>query len=635
MFDHFSLTTVRGYTSALCLSLLVAGCNSDGSGETPATTATALAQSSSSQSSVSQSSQSSVSQSSSQSSASQSSSQSSASQSSSSVSSSSSSSQASRPQAPTNLVATPGNARVTLTWTASTGATSYGVKRATASNGPYTQLTTVTSASYADTGAVNGTLYFYVVTAINTQGTSANSAQVSATPVAAITVPPVPTLVVAVSINSQVSLTWVASLGATSYKVKRATSSTGAYSQLATPTAAAYIDSAVSTGQTYYYVVAATNSAGDSANSAQVNVAITIPTPPPTSFGTWINVTPSNVNLTDQLSCGNYGTASVQVDPAHPSNLYAQFNCQGIWKSGDYGATWTGPINTGANAATVTDCAGGITIPPGSTASVPTIYLSCGRGAATGFWRSLDGGVNWTRYVIAPTPSRQDYYPPAVDPYDVNHLIMAGHEMNSIVESFDGGQNWTAIPFNNGMLQNGGTAAIFFVNTGNATTTRTTWMWMAQWTGGAIGTWRTTNSGSTWVQVDKNEHTHGSAQIYQPDNNGVVFMAGAYSDLGWGILRSTNYGQTWTHVGPSTGEGIVIGTSKNLYAMFGYPTGAGGITDPAFEIAAQPGTGTWTTPGTPANMTQGPAQMITVNDGTHNILVGAMWNGGLWRYIEP
>jgi hypothetical protein len=252
-----------------------------------------------------------------------------------------------------------------------------------------------------------------------------------------------------------------------------------------------------------------------------------------------------------------------------------------------------------------------------------------------GFWVSTNGGVDWSNYAITPTPSRQDYYPPDVDPYDVNHLIMTGHEMNSIVQSFDGGHTWSAVNIGSGMMQNGGTGATFFINTGNASTTRTTWLWMAQWAGGSIGTWRTTNGGATWVQVDKNEHTHGAAQLYQPDNNGVLYMAGAYSDLGWGVLRSTNYGQTWSHVGNNIGEAVIIGTSKNLYAMFGYPTGAGGITDPGFELAAQPGTGAWAQPGTPALMTQGPSQITVVNDGTHNILVGAMWNGGLWRYIEP
>jgi hypothetical protein len=240
--------------------------------------------------------------------------------------------------------------------------------------------------------------------------------------------------------------------------------------------------------------------------------------------------------------------------------------------------------------------------------------------------------VNWTNYFVAPGGlTHQDYYPPVVDPYDENHLIMAGHEHDSIVESVDGGQNWSAVPLNNGMLENGRTGFVFFINTGNAAATRGTWLWIGEETGGIYGTWRTANSGATWVQVDKNEHPLGAAQIYQPDTSGVVFMAGANSALGVGVLRSADFGQTWTHVGLTSNETVVFGTSKNVYSMFG----STGPADPAFEVAAQPGTGTWVMPGTPAGLTQGSAQVSAVNDGTHNVFLGAMWNAGLWRYIEP
>ncbi|HEY2782431.1 MAG TPA: hypothetical protein VGI90_16735, partial [Steroidobacteraceae bacterium] len=72
-----------------------------------------------------------------------------------------------------------------------------------------------------------------------------------------------------------------------------------------------------------------------------------------------------------------------------------------------------------------------------------------------------------------------------------------------------------------------------------------------------------------------------------------------------------------------------------VYSMFGFPAGPGGSFDPSFELAAQPGNGTWVAPGTPAGLTQGVAQISAVNDGSNNILVGAMWNSGLWRYVEP
>jgi hypothetical protein len=185
------------------------------------------------------------------------------------------------------------------------------------------------------------------------------------------------------------------------------------------------------------------------------------------------------------------------------------------------------------------------------------------------------------------------------------------------------------------MDEPGGTGAIFFLDTGTATTTRGTWLWMAQQSGGTYGTWKTTNSGGAWQQVDKNEHPHGSSQIYQPDTTGVVFMAGAYSALGWGVLRSADYGQTWAHLGGTGNETLVFGLAKNVYAMYGWAIGEGQTVAPGLEIAAQPGTGTWTATATPAGMTQGPAQAAVTSDGTHSIAVAACWNAGLWRYMEP
>ena len=75
---------------------------------------------------------------------------------------------------------------------------------------------------------------------------------------------------------------------------------------------------------------------------------------------------------------------------------------------------------------------------------------------------------------MAPGGDRQDFYPPAVDPWDVDHLIMSGHEMNLIVQSHDGGRTWSSVPMADGMHQNGGTGFLFFINTGNPATTAKT-----------------------------------------------------------------------------------------------------------------------------------------------------------------
>jgi hypothetical protein len=87
------------------------------------------------------------------------------------------------PPAPTGLTASPGNTQVALSWTASSGATSYTVKRSTTSGSGYVNIASgLTSTSFTNTGLTNGTTYFYVVSASNANGESTNSAQVQATP---------------------------------------------------------------------------------------------------------------------------------------------------------------------------------------------------------------------------------------------------------------------------------------------------------------------------------------------------------------------------------------------------------------------------------------------------------------------
>jgi hypothetical protein len=347
---------------------------------------------------------------------------------------------------------------------------------------------------------------------------------------------------------------------------------------------------------------------------------------------TWTNVTPRGVDLVNELACGNFGSITMVADPARPSDLFTQFHCQGVWKSVDYGLTWFGPINTEHGGAGASG-AGGLAIARGPDGQPPILYSAGIRGTGVGFWRSSDGGVSWTNYRVAPGADRQDFYPPVVDPYDPNHLIMTGHQKSLIVQSVDGGRNWSEVPMAAGMKQSGGTGFIFFINTGRAETTADTWIWTAEATGSKTGTWRTSDRGRTWTQVDSNEHPHGQMQIYQPDNGGIVFMPGFHSDLGAGVLRSTDYGKTWTRVGIAMDQAAVFGTPKRVYAMYAWACG-GCKLDPALQSAPQPGISGWARMSTPPEMAIGPAQAATVFDGTHYIVLTANWRGGLWRFVE-
>jgi fibronectin type 3 domain-containing protein len=92
-----------------------------------------------------------------------------------------------RIQPPTGLTRTQGNGVIDLNWNDNTSGILdfYSVYRSETTGGPYAQIaTSLTTSDYSDTTVINGTTYFYVVTATDNVVAleSLNSAQVSGTP---------------------------------------------------------------------------------------------------------------------------------------------------------------------------------------------------------------------------------------------------------------------------------------------------------------------------------------------------------------------------------------------------------------------------------------------------------------------
>ncbi len=174
------------------------------------------------------------------------------------------------PPAPANVTVVNGDAQVTLTWSATPTATGYTVKRSGTAGGPYTSVGTPSDPSFVDAGLVNGSTYYYVVSASNGGGEGANSSEVIGRPNNTVTG------VTATGGTGQVALAWSPYAGATSYLVRRAASSGGPYADVATVTGTGHIDTTVQGGRSYFYVVFANLAGGQSGISSEVT-ATTVP----------------------------------------------------------------------------------------------------------------------------------------------------------------------------------------------------------------------------------------------------------------------------------------------------------------------------------------------------------------------
>ena len=178
------------------------------------------------------------------------------------------------PEAPTNLVATAGNANgsLTLSWDAVANATSYTIKRVPENSGGGSKTDTgITATTFDFTNLDTGVNYVFTVTAVNGSGSSAESTVSHQLAPIAVAKPSAPTNLAATagSTNGSLTLSWDAVADATSYSIKRTpTSSTNAAEKLETGITETKFDfTGLDTGVTYKITVTAVNGSGSSVES--------------------------------------------------------------------------------------------------------------------------------------------------------------------------------------------------------------------------------------------------------------------------------------------------------------------------------------------------------------------------------
>jgi len=163
---------------------------------------------------------------------------------------------------PTGVTASAGAGQVAITWLPVGGANTYNVyyntvaNFGTASTGTLSQ-TGLVATSTTIPNLTNGVTYYFVVTSVSSSGESVFSTEVSAIP------SPVPTNVTVTSAGTgQATVSWTLVSGATYYSIYYSTTTPV---NLATAqnvqgiTITPYTITGLASGQTYYFVVAATS----------------------------------------------------------------------------------------------------------------------------------------------------------------------------------------------------------------------------------------------------------------------------------------------------------------------------------------------------------------------------------------
>jgi hypothetical protein len=333
--------------------------------------------------------------------------------------------------------------------------------------------------------------------------------------------------------------------------------------------------------------------------------------------GTWVNVSPGAMSAVLRPTSNVFGPGTIAGNPARPSDLYVGGSSAGLWKSTDYGNTWT------LLDSTLPDTPRGKVIAVAGT-TPPTIWWA----GYNVLYKSTDDGATFQQI----TTANMSLYSIEIDPYDTTHLVSGLHEADGIVESVDGGATWKLVG-GSGFPSGGISWYPFFVDTGSAATTRKSWFAIAQDGASAV---ITSDEGASWTiptGLSGLQHPHGVSALYQ--NGATLFVAGLYGpNNGQGVFRSSDRGATWTRVDSGNSqEAFVWGTAKNVYAMWSWAC-SGCNLGTAFESAPQPGT-SWSSQMVPAELVIGPNSVVVTSDGVHNIFVALMWDQGLWRYVEP
>jgi photosystem II stability/assembly factor-like uncharacterized protein len=251
-------------------------------------------------------------------------------------------------------------------------------------------------------------------------------------------------------------------------------------------------------------------------------------------------------------------TRAVAGVPSQPNVFYMGVCNGGVWKTNDYGRTWT-PIFDDQPTGSI----GVIAVAPSDP---NVVYVGCGEGLqrpdlsiGDGVYKSTDAGRTWTHLGLR---DGQQIPQLIVDPRNPDRLFVAvlGHpygrnDERGIFRSTDGGRTFQKVLYKD---ENTGGSELAFdpqnpdiVYAGLWESRQGPWE-NAAWSGNGGGLYKSIDGGTTWRQLSQGLPGPAEGGVVQinlavaPSNPKRLYAAVA--SRGTGIYRSDDAGESWVKI---------------------------------------------------------------------------------------
>lgn len=167
-----------------------------------------------------------------------------------------------------------------------------------------------------------------------------------------------------------------------------------------------------------------------------------------TASGEWERIDLSDAHAL--VGVRQFGSASLALRPDDPQSIYLGTATRGMFRTSDGGANWLGPA-----AGTIGIGTSAFAFDPVDLDIMYAVVFSGLSTPTAGLYRSVDGGMNWSAHSNGSLPNLQLARRLVIDPANPARMFIAVGEgqvfdnLHGLYRSIDGGMSWTRVAFAN------------------------------------------------------------------------------------------------------------------------------------------------------------------------------------------